>query len=99
MTTLVLLPGLDGTGELFAAFIAALPGRDVRVIAYPADRAMTYSQLEEFVREGLPRGEDYFLLAESFSGPIGISIAATTPPRLKGLILCGTFATNPLPDF
>ena len=99
MTTLVLLPGLDGTGELFADFVAALTGTDARVIAYPPDRAMTYAEHEGVVRDQLPGDEDYFLLAESFSGPIGISIAASTPPRLRGLILCCTFASNPLPFF
>jgi pimeloyl-ACP methyl ester carboxylesterase len=97
MATLVLLPGLDGTGELFAAFVAALRGHETHIIDYPPDRAMSYSALEEYVREKLPGDRDYFLLAESFSGPIGISIAATSPPRLKGLILCGSFASNPLP--
>ncbi|HYJ41090.1 MAG TPA: DUF3658 domain-containing protein [Steroidobacteraceae bacterium] len=97
MTILVLLPGLDGTGDLFAPFVAALTGVDSRVIAYPADRAMDYPEHEGFVRDKLPRDEDYVLLAESFSGPIGISIASTAPPGLRGLILCGTFASNPLP--
>ena len=84
MTRLVLLPGLDGTGELFARFVGALGGIETRVIAYPPDRAMTYAEHEAFVRDKLPADEDYFLLAESFSGPIGISIAAATPPRLRG---------------
>jgi len=98
MAALILLPGLDGTGELFTAFVAALRGHESRIIDYPRDQAMTYPALEEFVRERLPRDQDYFLLAESFSGPIGISIAATSPPHLKGLILCGSFASNPLPE-
>src|SRR4029453_9407851 len=97
MATLVLLPGLDGTGELFAEFVAALRGHEVHIVDYPRDRAMSYAALEELVRERLPREQDYFLLAESFSGPIGISIAASSPPHLKGLILCGSFAANPLP--
>ena len=99
MTRLVLLPGLDGTGELFAEFIDALGGFPTQVISYPADRAMSYAEHENFARDKLPANEDFVLLAESFSGPIGISIAATAPARLKGLILCGTFASNPLPLF
>jgi pimeloyl-ACP methyl ester carboxylesterase len=99
MTTLVLLPGLDGTGELFAGFVRALKGANARVISYPTDRPMTYVEHEAFARDKLPTDEDYFLLAESFSGPIGISIAATAPTRLRGLILCCTFASNPLPVF
>ena len=97
--TLVLLPGLDGTGELFADFVSALDGIPSRVISYPADRAMDYAQHESFVRAKLPADEDYVLLAESFSGPVGIAIAASRPPRLKGFILCVSFAANPLPLF
>ncbi len=36
-------------------------------------------------------------MAESFSGPIAISLAAEAPKRLVGMILCVTFATNPRP--
>jgi len=99
MTRLVLLPGLDGTGELFAPFIDALGGFATQVVVYPPDRAMTYAEHESFVRDQLPTHEDFVLLAESFSGPIGISIAAAAPARLKGLVLCCTFASNPLPVF
>jgi len=99
MTALVLLPGLDGTGELFAPFVAALAGIETRVVAYPPDRPMSYAEHEAFARDKLPRDEDYVILAESFSGPIGIAIAAKAPPHLKGLILCCSFASNPLPVF
>ena len=97
MATLILLPGLDGTGDLFASFVASLRGPETRVISYPCDQALSYSALEELVRENLPRDQEYVLLAESFSGPIAISIAASAPAHLKGLILCGSFASNPLP--
>jgi pimeloyl-ACP methyl ester carboxylesterase len=96
---LIMLPGLDGTGELFAPFLEALGGFPTQVISYPRDRAMTYAEHEAFARDQLPADDDYVLLAESFSGPIGIAIAADAPPRLKGLILCVTFASNPLPLF
>jgi pimeloyl-ACP methyl ester carboxylesterase len=99
MTSLVLLPGLDGTGDLFAPFVQALNGVTTRVISYPPDQPMTYAEHEAFARSKLPGDEDYVLLAESFSGPVGISIAAIPPPRLRGLILCCSFASNPLPLF
>ena len=56
MTRLVLLPGLDGTGELFAPFIDALGGFATQVVAYPPDRAMTYAEHEDFVREQAANG-------------------------------------------
>jgi len=98
MAELILLPGLDGTGELFAPFIEALGGFTTEVVSYPPDRAMSYAEHETFARAKLPSDEDYVLLAESFSGPVGIAIATATPARLKGLILCATFASNPLPQ-
>jgi pimeloyl-[acyl-carrier protein] methyl ester esterase len=98
MTTLVLLPGMDGTGELFAPFTAAL-GRRARahVISYPPHEPLEYPALEKIVRAELPADEDYVMLAESFSGPLAISIAAAHPRHLKGLVLCATFASNPRP--
>lgn len=100
MKTLVLLPGLDGTGELFAPFTAACADAiATRVIAYPADRGMTYAEHETWARAQLPNDRDFVLLAESFSGPVGIAIAAAPPPGLIGLVLCASFAANPMPVF
>jgi pimeloyl-ACP methyl ester carboxylesterase len=98
MTTLVLLPGLDGTGSLFAPLITALSEDiEVIVVSYPRDIVLDYAELEGIVRSHLPTDRPYYLLAESFSGPIGISLAAARPPGLAGLILCASFARTPLP--
>ncbi len=99
MTKLVLLPGLDGTGELFAPFVQALGGLAHQVVAYPVDRPMDYAEHVTFAVAKLPTEEEFVLLGESFSGPIAISIAASHPPRLRGLVLCASFASNPLPLF
>lgn len=100
MVALVLLPGLDGTGHLFADFAAAL-GSEVEVIVahYPTDKPLSYAELGPIARTFLPLDQDYFLLGESFSGPLAITIATTSPPRLRGLILCCSFARNPFPLF
>jgi len=91
MLTLVLLPGMDGTGLLFEGFVSAL-GREleVRVIAYPSTGALGYAELESHVREALPTRGEYVVLGESFSGPIAISIAAPRPAGLVGVILCAS---------
>ncbi len=97
MTALVLLPGLDGTGRLFADFMCALgPAVTPTVVSYPPDVCLGYSELEAVVRAALPNGEPFVLLAESFSGPIAITIAAKPPPGLLGVVLCCSFARNPL---
>ena len=91
----MLLPGLDGTGKLFANFLAVLPPTiEARVIDYPTDEPLTYEQLELRVRAALPSDRPFVLLGESFGGPIAIRIAASPPPGLAGLILCGTFASR-----
>jgi pimeloyl-ACP methyl ester carboxylesterase len=96
--TLVLLPGLDGTGKLFAEFLKALDLRiGAHVVPYPPDVPLGYGELESLVRAALPTHGPFVLLGESFSGPLAIRIAARPPPALKGLILCVTFASNPYP--
>ena len=92
------MPGLDGTGKLFAEFVKRVsPAVECAVMAYPKDRPMGYGELEELVVSSLPKDRQFVLLGESFSGPLAIRIAAKTPPGLMGLILCVTFAKNPYP--
>ena len=92
--TIVLLPGMDGTGALFADFASAL-GTKVVVASYPVDRALGYAELEESVRRVLPANEPFILLGESFSGPIAISLASSRPPGLRALVLVCSFAKLP----
>jgi pimeloyl-ACP methyl ester carboxylesterase len=98
MLTLVLLPGMDGTGIQFEPFIHAL-GDDIKaqVISYPSDKPLDYNDLTVFVENSLPQHEKFLLLGESFSGPVAISVAAARPPGLVGIILCCSFVRNPLP--
>jgi pimeloyl-ACP methyl ester carboxylesterase len=96
VVTLVLLPGLDGTGLLFAPFVEALgPKMETLVVTYPVDQALGYTELEGLVRAALPKTSSFVVLGESFSGPIAIRIAADPPAGMVGVILCVTFAKNP----
>jgi pimeloyl-ACP methyl ester carboxylesterase len=100
MMTLVLLPGMDGTGTLYESFITALgPSYIVKVVRYPTNEPMGYSELEAIARAAIPSEGPFIILGESFSGPIAISLAATCSSQLKGLILCCTFVKNPQPLF
>ena len=95
---IVLLPGLDGTGELLKDLHARLSAhRQVRVIAYPTDKPLGYGQLTALVEELVP-DERFVLLGESFSGPIAIEIAARQKARVAGLVLASTFARHPMPS-
>jgi pimeloyl-[acyl-carrier protein] methyl ester esterase len=94
---LILLPGLDGTGELFADFIRALPENiKATAVAYPADHFLPYTELIRLVQDSCPKIKPFVLLAESFSTPVAITCAAENPPNLVGLIICAGFLTNPV---
>lgn len=91
----MLLPGLDGTGLLFEPFLSVRPAwARTEVIALPQERPHSYTELDSYVMTRLPK-EPFWLLGESFSGPLAIALAAAT--RVRGLILCATFATSPIP--
>ncbi len=93
---LILLPGMDGTGKLFAPFIRALNQNiNTIVVSYPTDEVLNYVQLIKLASTYIPPNQPYFLLGESFSGPIAIALAASADAHLKGLILSCTFARNP----
>jgi pimeloyl-[acyl-carrier protein] methyl ester esterase len=95
---LVLLPGLDGTGRLFDPLLKILPADfTASVVSWPTDRSLSYSQLEPQVREALPTDKPFAIVAESFSGPLAVMIAASPPHNLQALILSASFINNPLP--
>jgi pimeloyl-ACP methyl ester carboxylesterase len=99
MLTLVMLPGMDGTGQLFVPLIDALgPAVHAQPVAYPCDQPLGYDALlQQVLQHHVPRKGPWVLLAESFSGPIALQVAARAPAGLKGLVLCNTFAKSPAP--
>jgi sigma-B regulation protein RsbQ len=95
MTVLVLLPGMDGTGELFGPLLDVLPpGIKTTVVRYP-DRPGSYADHADVVRRELPKDEPCVILGESFSGPVAVSLATAGITNLRGLILCASFLTCP----
>ena len=94
---LVLLPGLDGTGQLFAPFIRAIPeSLEPRVITFPRDRVLGYEDLLSLVERQLPAGQPFILVGESFSGPLALMLAAKQPSGLVGLVLVASFHRRPV---
>ena len=94
---LVLLPGLDGTGQLFAEFLAALPDSfTATVVSYPTNKLFPYSELRTFVSAAVPKTEPFVLLAESFSTPLAVEFAASNPPNLTALVICAGFVFKPI---
>jgi sigma-B regulation protein RsbQ len=96
----VLLPGMDGTGDLFKPLLKQLPRAiNPQVISYPLDKPLGYAGLINYVRSQLPRDEEFVLLGESFSGPIALALASGKLERMRALILVCTFQNHPRPLF
>lgn len=96
-TTLVLLPGMHGSGHLFAPLVRELPDHIRPLpVSYPPDRPLDYQGHLEIVMAALPVDEPFVLLGESFSGPLALMAAERKPKGLCGVILCATFVTCPL---
>ena len=97
-TTLVMLPGLDGTGDVFAPLIDSLPESiEPLVVRYPTDRVISFQEHVECAREKLPTDKPFVLLAESFSGAVGLQLLADAPNNLQGVIFVATFDRYPRP--
>lgn len=89
----LLLPGMDGTGQLFAPLEGHLAADlGARVVAFPPDQPRSYDEL--LGEMTIPAGP-FAIVAESFSGPLGIRLATMHPDRVRALVLVATFVRNP----
>jgi pimeloyl-ACP methyl ester carboxylesterase len=97
-TTLVLLPGLDGTDVFFRPLLSSLP-RSITpvVINYPGSGALGYADLLQHVRRELVSEPEYYVLGWSFSGPLALMLAAAEPDKVTGVILSASFVRAPQP--
>ncbi len=90
----VLLPGMDGTGKLFDPLLPFLDIESTTIISYPDTGKQDYDTLVEYVKSKLPN-EEFMLVAESFSGPIGVALAKSNIPNLKAIVFVATFLSTP----
>jgi pimeloyl-[acyl-carrier protein] methyl ester esterase len=93
---LVLLPGLDGTGQLFKWFLDALPPEFKPIIVSLPSEMDDYAALEAHVMRFLPQDQPFAILGESFSGPLALRIAARGYENLVAVILVASFITQPV---
>ncbi|WP_223789108.1 alpha/beta fold hydrolase [Marinicella meishanensis] len=89
---LVLIPGMDGTGELFGPLLAALPDQDCLVLPLPATGPQDYATLVQKIHAELPT-EPCVLMGESFAGPIAAQLSAL--PQVQAVIFVATFLSAP----
>ena len=93
---LVLLPGLDGTGKLFAPFVAQLPDHvHYTIVRYPGDRPIPFMDLPDYIESRVPQDRPLVVLGESYSGPVAVLLAAQSALDIRGVILVATFARYP----
>jgi pimeloyl-[acyl-carrier protein] methyl ester esterase len=90
----VVLPGLDGTGCLVDEFTRLLSEKHEPILFKYPERVARYDVLLDWITERLPC-DDYVIVAESFSGPLAVMIAARKPKALNAIIFVATFAKSP----
>ena len=97
-TTLVLLPGLDGTEIFFGPLLRHLPAWvDPVIIVYPTSGSNDYKDLLPVVMSEVSALQTFVILGWSFGGPLALMVASQCPTQVSGIILCGSFATPPRP--
>ena len=99
-TTLVLLPGLDGTDVFFRPLLAVLP-EWVRphVVCFPPRGANEYADLLPIVRHAVSEIPSFYVLGSSFAGPLALMLAAAERDKVQGVILSATFVRPPRPMY
>ena len=98
--TYCLLPGLDGTGDLFEPLIREMGNENaVRVVSYPVAQVLSLDEMVACAAAQLPKNEPLILVAESMSGPIVVKLLAANvlDLKIKGVVFCATFVRSPLP--
>lgn len=90
---IIFLPGMDGTGLLFRPLLPLIPGPS-EIITFPSAPPQTYQSIYTHIKARLPT-EDFYLVAESFSGPIAARLASDNVAHLKGIIFVATFLSCP----
>jgi pimeloyl-[acyl-carrier protein] methyl ester esterase len=96
--SLILMPGLDGTGLSFEPFLKLIPDDvNITIVRYPADKLLSFEETVECAAAQVAPGPPRIVIAESFSGPVAVQMIASGRVRAKALVLCATFAKSPHP--
>jgi pimeloyl-[acyl-carrier protein] methyl ester esterase len=96
MSRIIFLPGFDGNAQLRRDFIDALGRRhEVRAASYPNRPLGSLDAYRVQAMGEAPVDWQPVLVAESFSGLVATRWASIDP-RVQALVLCGSFARNPL---
>ncbi|MDO3388228.1 alpha/beta hydrolase [Gilvimarinus sp. SDUM040013] len=95
---LVLLPGMDGTGDLFAPLLAELPQKYcTEVVSLNSLSAESYDGQVRLLVEKLWNNEPKVLVAESYSGPLALQLCQQLPNCVTAVIFIASFTGPPSP--
>lgn len=96
MSPIVFLPGFDGNASLRQDFMGELArAHRVRGVSYPNRKLGTLDAYRDHAMGHAPVDWQPVLVAESFGGLVAARWASVDP-RVKGVVLCGSFARNPV---
>ncbi|MDA7926209.1 hypothetical protein N9B46_05120 [Mariniblastus sp.] len=94
---ILILPGLDGTDLMLGQFRQlCAEKRKATVETLPDDATMGYSELADHFSPMIKDLSTCHIIAESFSGPIGILLARRYPEIVTRLTLVASFAATPV---
>lgn len=88
---------MDGTGLMFRPFTDIVDNHTIEVISYPNHKSQNYADLVGYVKDRLPSGEDFIIIAESYSGRIAYELMKDEIPNIKAVIFIASFLENPRP--
>lgn len=92
--TLVLLPGFDGTGELFDDLVDEL-NEYFEVIIVHYSEEVTIEDYIACINAKIKHRDKIILLAESFSGPIALHFIANHSEKIQYCIFSTSFSKTP----
>lgn len=93
--TLVTVPCFSGAPWQLEK-LGPLTGRPMRTMRLP-ENLSTVEEYADFVAKEVSDLDSFVLAGDSFGAVISLALATRNPKGLRGLILSGGFASNPLP--
>ncbi|MGO2129445.1 MAG: alpha/beta fold hydrolase [Pseudoalteromonas prydzensis] len=91
----ILLPGLDGTGLLFAKLTENFPEcLETEVISYESLEGITYAEQGAELAKRF-EDTDIYIVAESYSGRVAYEIYKLLGSRVKGIVFLASFISAP----
>ena len=94
-TTLVLLPCFSGAKWDLEA-LPLIAARNVLALQLP-ENVDSVDEYADFIGNQVADLDDFVLVGDSFGAVIGLVLALRRPRGLRGLVMSGGFAANPLP--